>query len=134
VAFGDAYGFIGDAAAGDRWQWLARTGSTRPWVGGRNQSRLFYRRTKTPPSAKIGERAMQNTQDQDNTVLHFIGENLLWGIELPYFAAVPEMLVAENINIENGPVPVMAPPRVKQIVANDTDNQTDAKIVRLFGK
>ncbi len=77
---------------------------------------------------------MQNTQDQDNTVLHFIGENLLWGIELPYFAAVPEMLVAENINIENGPVPVMAPPRVKQIVANDTDNQTDAKIVRLFGK
>lgn len=77
---------------------------------------------------------MSKNHPAENTVLHVIGETVLWGIDLPYFAPVPEELVADNINDIDAPVPVMAPPRVKQIVANDTDNQADAKIVRLFGK
>lgn len=77
---------------------------------------------------------MQDQPKPPTNMMHFIGDNMLWGIDLPYFVVVPDEISAENMNFPDGTVPVMAPPRVKQIVANDTDNQTDAKVVRLFGK
>ena len=75
---------------------------------------------------------MQNSANQKQPVLHFIGDNVLWGVELPYFALPKTDSVATNDNDAFAPVPKMAPPRPKKSVAEPV--AASVNVVSLFKK
>ena len=76
---------------------------------------------------------MSNSATQLQATLHLIGQNLMWGIDCRHFNAAEDIHPAVNANIENGPVPMMAPRREKPTVTAEVP-AANSNIVNLFVK
>lgn len=75
-----------------------------------------------------------NSAEQQNTTLHLIGYHLMWGIDNQFFNNADRIAPAINANIENGPVPMMAPRREKSKPAVADAPAANSNIVNLFAR